>query len=81
MSFRDKNEDGRDLRKPFLHTGNWYRKGSRQSSMMRLSQVIRDSFVSIITCVLINNPRNENLKTRVKKPKTGEKTGEEDQKG
>ena len=43
MSFRDENEDGRDLRKPFLHTGNWYRKGSRQSSMMRSSQVIRDA--------------------------------------
>ena len=34
MSFKDKNEDGRDLRKPFLHTGSWYRMGSRQSSMM-----------------------------------------------
>ncbi|WJZ97405.1 hypothetical protein VitviT2T_016010 [Vitis vinifera] len=77
MSFRDENEDGRDLRKPFLHTGNWYRKGSRQSSMMRSSQVIRDSSVSIITCVLSSTTPG----TREKKPKTGEKMGEEDQKG
>ncbi|KAJ9674728.1 hypothetical protein PVL29_023951 [Vitis rotundifolia] len=53
MSFRDENEDGRDLRKPFLHTGSWYRMGSRQSSMMGSSQVIRDSSVSVVACVLI----------------------------
>ncbi|KAK9270506.1 hypothetical protein L1049_026087 [Liquidambar formosana] len=46
MSFRDENEEGRDLRKPFLHTGSWYRMGSRQSSMMGSSQVIRDSSIS-----------------------------------
>ncbi|RZC66421.1 hypothetical protein C5167_010120 [Papaver somniferum] len=34
MSFREDSEDGKDLRKPFLHTGSWYRMGSRQSSMM-----------------------------------------------
>ena len=53
MSFRDENEDGRDLRKPFLHTGSWYRMGSRQSSMMGSSQVIRDRSVSVVACVLI----------------------------
>ncbi|KAB2628110.1 sugar transporter ERD6-like 6 [Pyrus ussuriensis x Pyrus communis] len=53
MSFRDDNEEGRgDLRKPFLHTGSWYRMGSRQSSMMG-SQVIRDSSISVVACVLI----------------------------
>ncbi|XP_050267474.1 sugar transporter ERD6-like 6 [Quercus robur] len=53
MSFRDENEEGRDLRKPFLHTGSWYRMGSRQSSMMGSSQVIRDSSISVVACVLI----------------------------
>ncbi|KAL4566363.1 hypothetical protein LXL04_030477 [Taraxacum kok-saghyz] len=53
MSFRDDNEDGKDLRKPFLHTGSWYRMGSRQSSMMTSSQMIRDRSVSVLACVLI----------------------------
>ncbi|KAF6166674.1 hypothetical protein GIB67_005536 [Kingdonia uniflora] len=58
MSFRDsENEDGRDVRKPFLHTGSWYRMNSRQSSMMeRLgssAQVVRDSSVSVVLCVMI----------------------------
>ncbi|CAK9317246.1 unnamed protein product [Citrullus colocynthis] len=53
MSFRDENEEARDLRKPFLHTGSWYRMGSRQSSMLGSSQAIRDSSVSVLACVLI----------------------------
>ncbi|KAK9947070.1 hypothetical protein M0R45_012507 [Rubus argutus] len=53
MSFREENEEGRDLRKPFLHTGSWYRMGSRQSSMMGSSQVMRDSSISVVACVLI----------------------------
>ncbi|XP_077244348.1 sugar transporter ERD6-like 6 [Tasmannia lanceolata] len=58
MSFRDENEEGRsDLRKPFLHTGSWYRMGSRQSSMMdklgSSAQVIRDSSISVVLCTLI----------------------------
>ncbi|KAJ8772697.1 hypothetical protein K2173_027874 [Erythroxylum novogranatense] len=53
MSFRD-DDDGRgDQRKPFLHTGSWYRMGSRQSSMMGSSQAIRDSSISVLACVLI----------------------------
>lgn len=44
---------GGDLRKPFLHTGSWYRMGSRQSSLMGSSQVIRDSSISVVACVLI----------------------------
>ncbi|KAJ0025920.1 hypothetical protein Pint_08966 [Pistacia integerrima] len=52
MSFREETEDA-NLRKPFLHTGSWYRMGSRQSSMMGSSQVIRDSSVSVLACVLI----------------------------
>lgn len=51
MSFREEGEG--DLRKPFLHTGSWYRMGSRQSSMMGSSQVIRDSSISVLACVLI----------------------------
>ncbi|KAJ8641427.1 hypothetical protein MRB53_018121 [Persea americana] len=56
MSFREESEEsGRDLRKPFLHTGSWYRMGSRQSSMIEKSstQVIRDSSVSVVLCTLI----------------------------
>ncbi|CAI0436168.1 unnamed protein product [Linum tenue] len=58
MSFRDDNEDGRggggDLRKPFLHTGSWYRMGSRQSSsMMGSTAGFRDSSISVLACVLI----------------------------
>lgn len=54
MSFRDDSEDGRgDIRKPFLHTGSWYRMSSRQSSMMGSSQAIRDNSISVVACVLI----------------------------
>ncbi|XP_051139804.1 sugar transporter ERD6-like 6 [Andrographis paniculata] len=54
MSFREESDDGRgDLRKPFLHTGSWYRMGSRQSSLMGSSQAIRDSSISVLACVLI----------------------------
>ncbi|KAL6493100.1 hypothetical protein OROGR_032859 [Orobanche gracilis] len=55
MSFRDEAEDGRrDMRKPFLHTGSWYRMESRQSSFTGgSSQVIRDSSISVLACVLI----------------------------
>ncbi|KAK9129863.1 hypothetical protein Sjap_010350 [Stephania japonica] len=56
MSFREESEEGRDLRKPFLHTGSWYRMGSRQSSLMEKlgsSQFIRDGSISVVLCVLI----------------------------
>ncbi|OMO84403.1 General substrate transporter [Corchorus olitorius] len=54
MSFRDDNEEGRDLKKPFLHTGSWYRMSGRQSSIMGSSaQVLRDGSVSVLFCVLI----------------------------
>ncbi|KAE8100246.1 hypothetical protein FH972_018162 [Carpinus fangiana] len=53
MSFRDESDDGKDIRKPFLHTGSWYRMGSRQSSMMGSSQVIRESSISVVACVMI----------------------------
>lgn len=53
MSFRDESDDGKDLRKPFLNTGSWYRMGSRNSSVLGSSQVIRDSSVSVLACVLI----------------------------
>ncbi|XP_057785521.1 sugar transporter ERD6-like 6 isoform X1 [Salvia miltiorrhiza] len=50
----EEGDDGRgDLRKPFLHTGSWYRMSSRQSSTMGSSQAIRDSSISVLACVLI----------------------------
>ncbi|XP_022775316.1 sugar transporter ERD6-like 6 [Durio zibethinus] len=54
MSFRDDNEESRDLKKPFLHTGSWYRMSSRQSSIMSSSaHVLRDGSISVVLCVLI----------------------------
>ncbi|XP_043711458.1 sugar transporter ERD6-like 6 [Telopea speciosissima] len=54
MSLRDDNEEAKDLRKPFLHTGSWYRMGSRQSSMFGSSaQILQDNSVSVVLCVLI----------------------------
>ncbi|XP_020523443.1 sugar transporter ERD6-like 6 isoform X2 [Amborella trichopoda] len=57
MSFIEDTDDGRDLRKPFLHTGSWYRMGSRQSSLMEKygssAQVIRDSSISVFLCTMI----------------------------
>ncbi|KAI6688254.1 hypothetical protein NL676_025082 [Syzygium grande] len=53
MSFREDNEEVRDLKKPFLHTGSWYRLCSRPSVIMASSQSIRDSSISVVACVLI----------------------------
>ncbi|GLT71828.1 hypothetical protein SLA2020_438210 [Shorea laevis] len=51
MSFRDESED---LKKPLLHTGSWYRMGSRQSSIMGPSaQIVRDGSISVVLCVLV----------------------------
>ncbi|XP_028757742.1 sugar transporter ERD6-like 6 [Neltuma alba] len=47
------SDEARDLRKPFLHTGSWYRMSSRQSSLLGSSQAIRDSAISVVACVLI----------------------------
>ncbi|KAJ9147080.1 hypothetical protein P3X46_029283 [Hevea brasiliensis] len=52
MSSREEIDDG--IRKPFLHTGSWYKMSSRQSSIMGSSaQFIRDGAVSVVLCVLI----------------------------
>ncbi|MQL99742.1 hypothetical protein Taro_032467 [Colocasia esculenta] len=64
MSFREESSGGEEgstansLRKPFLHTGSWYRMGSRQGSLMdklgaSSAQVLRDSSVSVVLCTLI----------------------------
>jgi len=54
MSFREESGDGRDLQKPFLHTGSWYKMGSRQSSVMgSTTSVMREGSVSVLFCVLI----------------------------
>ncbi|KAK7383034.1 hypothetical protein VNO78_28699 [Psophocarpus tetragonolobus] len=53
MSLREDNEEGRDLKKPFLHTGSWYRMSGRQSSLFASTQAIRDTSISVFACVLI----------------------------
>ncbi|KAJ0025918.1 hypothetical protein Pint_08968 [Pistacia integerrima] len=52
MSFTEETEDG-NIRKPLLHTGSWYRMGSRQTSIMGSAKVIRESSISVLACVLI----------------------------
>ncbi|MED6134404.1 hypothetical protein PIB30_036741 [Stylosanthes scabra] len=48
-------EGNKELRKPFLNNGSWYKMlGSRQSSIIGSSiQVVKDASVSILFCVLI----------------------------
>ncbi|KAF8022820.1 hypothetical protein BT93_F0362 [Corymbia citriodora subsp. variegata] len=53
MNFGEDNEEGRDLKKPFLNTGSWYRLSSRQSVITASSQSIRESSISVVACVLI----------------------------
>ncbi|KAK4780694.1 hypothetical protein SAY87_016800 [Trapa incisa] len=52
---RDDLEDGSsEVRKPFLHTGSWYKMGSRQSSgSFGSSAQIMDGGISVLLCVLI----------------------------
>lgn len=53
-SLRQENEEGRDLKKPFLHTGSWFKINERrQSSLFGSTKAIRDSSISVIACVLI----------------------------
>ncbi|CAN1121931.1 Sugar transporter ERD6-like 6 [Linum perenne] len=53
MSSRDEADEA-NLKKPFLHTGSWYKMGSRQSSsMMGSSTYIRDGAISVVLCVMI----------------------------
>ncbi|KAI4325477.1 hypothetical protein MLD38_030874 [Melastoma candidum] len=50
------SEDNEELRKPFLHTGSWYKMRSRQSSLTGMSssaRILSDGSVSILLCVLI----------------------------
>ncbi|CAN6448448.1 unnamed protein product [Victoria cruziana] len=45
-----------DLKKPFLHTGSWYRMNSTQSNMregLSSSAIFRDRSISVILCTLI----------------------------
>ncbi|CAI0392265.1 unnamed protein product [Linum tenue] len=53
MTSRDDAEEANNLRKPFLHTGSWYKMSSRQSSMMGSSTYIRDGAISVVLCVMI----------------------------
>ncbi|KAE9586162.1 hypothetical protein Lal_00009904 [Lupinus albus] len=52
MSLREENED---LKKPFLHTGSWYRmnSASRENSVFSSTQAIRDASISVFVCVLV----------------------------
>ncbi|CAM8880007.1 unnamed protein product [Rhodiola kirilowii] len=58
MSFIESPEDGSSgrsdmMRKPLLNTGSWYKMSSRQFSAMGSAQIIRESSVSVVACVLI----------------------------
>ncbi|CAM8882420.1 unnamed protein product [Rhodiola kirilowii] len=58
MSFIESPEDGSSgrsdmMRKPLLNTGSWYKLSSRQFSAMGSAQIIRESSVSVVACVLI----------------------------
>ncbi|CAM8974705.1 unnamed protein product [Rhodiola kirilowii] len=53
MSFREESEEVRELRKPFLHTGSWYRMSSRQMLSASSQAIIRESAVSVVACVMI----------------------------
>ncbi|KAL8141189.1 hypothetical protein V2J09_007210 [Rumex salicifolius] len=56
MSSSYDNEAGGDLKKPFLHTGSWYRMSgmeSRQSSLLGSAMAIRESQISVVACVMI----------------------------
>uniref|UniRef100_A0A7N1A5F2 Uncharacterized protein n=1 Tax=Kalanchoe fedtschenkoi TaxID=63787 RepID=A0A7N1A5F2_KALFE len=53
MSFREDSEDVRELRKPFLHTGSWYRMSTRQMLSASSQAIIRESAVSVVACVMI----------------------------
>ncbi|KAF8008311.1 hypothetical protein BT93_K2095 [Corymbia citriodora subsp. variegata] len=49
-------EDGRDLRKPFLRRGVWYtmqEKGSRRSGRPGSAGILRNSSISVLLCVLV----------------------------
>lgn len=51
--------DESGLRKPFLHTGSWYKMGSRQSSLLdnkisaSSTAFMRDSSISVLFCTLV----------------------------
>ncbi|KAF3778871.1 Sugar transporter ERD6-like 4 [Nymphaea thermarum] len=59
MSSRNDAEDGGssgDLKKPFLHTGSWYRLSSRRFNMtegLSSSAIFRDRSISVILCTMI----------------------------
>ncbi|KAL8152064.1 hypothetical protein V2J09_021872 [Rumex salicifolius] len=42
-----------DLKKPFLHTGSWYKHNSQSMLSAGSSMLLRDSSVSVLFCVLI----------------------------
>ncbi|XP_031480021.1 sugar transporter ERD6-like 6 isoform X2 [Nymphaea colorata] len=59
MSSRNGVEDGgssSDLKKPFLHTGSWYRLSSTRFNMtegLSSSAIFRDRSISVILCTMI----------------------------
>lgn len=55
MSLREEeNEEGRDLKKPLLHTGSWYRMNNNNNNLRKTSsQAIRDASISVFACVLV----------------------------
>ncbi|CAL0332665.1 unnamed protein product [Lupinus luteus] len=49
------SQENEDLKKPFLHTGSWYRMNndSKKSTLYTSTKAMRDASISVFFCVLV----------------------------